>query len=102
MDEAALAHLAPLEDGIRGPRHRCGGQHEACPARHQEWLMPPRKTLQEREKEMQALLATPTGREQLRQLESRCQSRSGRLRPANTSVITYILVHEREQDLLRS
>jgi hypothetical protein len=64
--------------------------------------MPPQKTLQEREKELQALLATPAGREQLQQLESRCQSRSGRLRPASTSVITYILVQEREQGLLRS
>jgi len=63
--------------------------------------MPPQKTLQQREMELQALLATPTGREELQQLESRYQATSGRLRPARTSVITYILVHEREQSLLR-
>ena len=60
------------------------------------------KTLQQREKELRALLATPSGREKLQQLESRYQAASGRLRPARTSVITYILVHEREQGLLRS
>jgi hypothetical protein len=64
--------------------------------------MPPQKTLQQREKELRALLATPMGREELQQLESRCQAASGRLRPASTSVITYILVHERAQGLLRS
>ena len=64
--------------------------------------MPPQKTLQQREKELRALLATPTGREELQQLESRCQAASGRLRPAGTSVITFILVHEREQGLLHS
>jgi hypothetical protein len=64
--------------------------------------MPPQKTLQQREKELQALLATPSGREQLQQLESRYQAASGRLRPARTSLITYLLVHEREQGLLRS
>jgi hypothetical protein len=63
--------------------------------------MPPQKTLQQREMELQALLATPTGREELQQLESRYQAASGRLRPARTSVITYILVHERGQGLLR-
>ena len=63
--------------------------------------MPPQKTLQQRENELRALLATPTGREELQQLESRYQATSGRLRPARTSVITYILVHEREQSLLR-
>ncbi|HKB42097.1 MAG TPA: hypothetical protein VKD72_37065 [Gemmataceae bacterium] len=64
--------------------------------------MPPQKTLQQREKELRALLATPTGREELQQLESRYHAAGGRLRPAGTSVITYILVHEREQGLLRS
>jgi hypothetical protein len=63
--------------------------------------MGPKKTLPQREKELQALLATAAGREQLQQLESRYRSASGRLRPGKTSVITYILVHEREQGLLR-
>jgi hypothetical protein len=64
--------------------------------------MPPHKTLQQRDKELRALLATPTGREELQQLEARYQAAGGRLRPAGTSVITYILVHEREQGLLHS
>jgi hypothetical protein len=63
--------------------------------------MGPKKTLPQREKELQALLATPAGREELKQLESRYRSASGRLRPGKTSVITYILVHERELGLLR-
>ena len=62
--------------------------------------MPPQKTLQQREKELRALLATPAGRQELQHLESRCQAASGRLRPGRTSVITYILVHEREKGLI--
>ena len=62
--------------------------------------MPPTRTLPQREKELQALLATPAGREEIRQLEARYQAASGRLRPANTSVITYLLVHERQQGLI--
>jgi hypothetical protein len=52
--------------------------------------------------ELRALLATPTGREELQQLEARYHAASGRPKPAGTSVITYILVHEREQGLLHS
>jgi hypothetical protein len=62
--------------------------------------MTAKKTLQEREKELQALLATPAGRKELHDLKSRYQGAGGRLRPARTSVITYILVHERDQGLL--
>ena len=58
------------------------------------------KTLRQRQEELQALLSTPAGREELRALESRYFAASGRLRPARTSVITYILVHEREQGLI--
>ena len=57
-------------------------------------------TLQEREKELRSLIATPAGREELQELASRYQAASGKLRPAGTSVITYILVHEREQGLI--
>ena len=64
--------------------------------------MLPQKTLPQREQELQALLATPAGREELHALEARYQAASGRLRPGKTSIITYILVHEREQGLLRS
>jgi hypothetical protein len=62
--------------------------------------MPPKKTLHEREKELQSLLATASGREELEELESRYQAAGGRLRPPSSSVITYILVYEREQGLI--
>jgi hypothetical protein len=62
--------------------------------------MPSKKTLHERETELQSLLATPAGREALQSLESRYQEASGRRRPRRTSVITYILVWEREQGLI--
>jgi hypothetical protein len=64
--------------------------------------MTPKKTLQEREKELQSLLATPAGRAEVQALASRYNAASGRLRPAGTSVVTYILVHEREQGLISS
>ena len=57
------------------------------------------KTLQQREKELQSLLSTPEGRVQLETLASR-YSEDGRVRPAKTSVVTYILVHERQQGLI--
>jgi hypothetical protein len=63
--------------------------------------MTEKKTLAEREKELQCLLSTPTGREQLAALESRYQSSSGSLRPEATSIITYILVCERDLGLIR-
>jgi hypothetical protein len=64
--------------------------------------MTQKKTLPQREKELQALLATAAGQEQLRELNSRYHAASGRVRPAKTSVITYILVHEREHGLISS
>jgi len=60
----------------------------------------PKKTLQQREKELQLLLATPEGRKELEEVESRYHEAGCRPRPARTSVITYILVHEREQGLI--
>ena len=62
--------------------------------------MSAKKTLQEREQELRPLLATPSGREELQQLASRYYAVSGRLKPAGTSAITYILVYEREQGLI--
>jgi hypothetical protein len=62
--------------------------------------MAPKKTLSQREKELQALLTTPAGREELQQLGSRYYAAGGRPRPARTSVITYILVRERELGLV--
>jgi hypothetical protein len=64
--------------------------------------MTSKKTLPEREKELRSLLATPTGVEELQKLASRYGAANGRLRPAGTSVITYILVHERGQGLISS
>ena len=62
--------------------------------------MPTKKTRLQREKELQSLLATEAGREVLQELELRYQDANGRHRPVKTSVITYILVHEREQGLI--
>ena len=62
--------------------------------------MTPKKTLEERENELRSLLATPVGKEELQELASRYSAASGKLRPAGTSAITYILVHEREQGLI--
>jgi hypothetical protein len=64
--------------------------------------MNPKKTLQQREKELQSLLATPAGRTELLELASQYHEASGRLRPSKTSVVTYILVHERERGLISS
>jgi hypothetical protein len=63
--------------------------------------MSPAKTLQEREKELQTLVATPAGRKELEDLEARYQAAGGRPRPPRTSVITYILVHERGKGLIK-
>jgi hypothetical protein len=62
--------------------------------------MTPKKTLQEREKELRLLLASPSGREELQELAARYCAASGKLRPARTSAITYVLVHERQQGLI--
>jgi hypothetical protein len=62
--------------------------------------MTPTKPLREREAELRSLLATPAGQKQLQQLESRYHKASGSPRAGNTSVITYIIVHERHQGLI--
>jgi hypothetical protein len=62
--------------------------------------MIPKKTLHQREKELQDLLATPAGRKELQEVESRYHSQGDRLRPPSTSVITFILVYEREHGLI--
>ena len=64
--------------------------------------MTAKKTLQQREKELQSLLATPAGRDELQELASRYVEASGRLRPGGASVVTYILVYERECGLICS
>jgi hypothetical protein len=62
--------------------------------------MGPTKTLAEREKELQALLATPPGRAELQDLAERYAAAEGRLRVGRGSLITYILVYEREHGLI--
>ena len=62
--------------------------------------MTPKKNLPERQKELQALLATPAGRAELEDLESRYFAANGKLRPGRGSLITYILVYEREHGLI--
>jgi hypothetical protein len=62
--------------------------------------MTPKKTLPERQKELQSLIATAAGRAELQELASRYAEAGGRLRPGGTSIITYILVYEREHGLI--
>jgi hypothetical protein len=62
--------------------------------------MRPTKTLQQREQELRSLLLTSAGQKELNELESRYRAASGRLKPGKTSVITYILVHERHRGLI--
>ncbi len=58
------------------------------------------KTRHDRERELQALISTPQGRVELERLASRYQDDGGRARPEKTSIITYILVHERQHGLV--
>jgi hypothetical protein len=64
--------------------------------------MTPTKTLRQREQELRSLLATPAGQKELQHLDSQYQAKSGRPRAGKASVITYILVHEREVGLISS
>lgn len=59
-----------------------------------------KKTLQDREKELQGLLSTPAGRREVDDLASRYAEKSGKLHPPGKSSITYILVYERELGLI--
>ena len=61
-----------------------------------------KKSLREREKELKSLLATPAGRDELGELESHYSAASGSLRAERTSLITYLLVYERERGLISS
>jgi hypothetical protein len=59
------------------------------------------KSLQERQNELRALLATREGRAELEGLAARYHAAGGRVRVEGTSLITYILVCERERGLIR-
>jgi hypothetical protein len=58
------------------------------------------KSLQEREKELKALLPIPEGKAQLQELAARYAANSGQSMPTRTSLITYILVYERLHGLI--
>jgi hypothetical protein len=58
------------------------------------------KSLREREKELKALLPSPEGKAQVQQLAARYAANSGQTLPTRTSLITYILVHERQHGLI--
>jgi hypothetical protein len=60
------------------------------------------KTLRQREKELQALLATPAGRHELEELAARYAASGGQVRPERVSAITQILVYERVRGLIGS
>ena len=62
--------------------------------------MRPKKSLRQREGELQSLLATPAGRDELRDLSHRYSAAGGRVRPERASLVTYILVHERGGGLI--
>jgi hypothetical protein len=59
-----------------------------------------KKPLQQREKELQTLLATPEGKVQLEDLAARYAQESNKVRPVKTSLVTFILVHERRNGLI--
>ena len=63
-------------------------------------LMQTTKTLRQREKELQVLLATSEGKAELEALAARYYASGGRSRTPRTSIVTYILVHERERGLI--
>ncbi len=59
-----------------------------------------KKTLEQRQKELQALLTNSAGKDTLRDLAARYSAASDRMKPERTSVVTYILVYEREHGLI--
>jgi len=59
-----------------------------------------KKTLNQRRAELQPLLATRDGREELEALATRYYAASGRARFEGTSLLTYNLAHERERGLI--
>jgi hypothetical protein len=62
--------------------------------------MTAKKSRLEREKELQTLLGSLTGKAELEALADRYAASSSRIRPARMSLVTYILVCERERGML--
>jgi hypothetical protein len=64
--------------------------------------MSEKKSLEDRQKELQSQLVTSEGREELQKLAQRYAELSGRVHPIGKSAITYILVHERERGIIEA
>jgi hypothetical protein len=62
--------------------------------------MTAKKTRFEREKELQTLLGSLAGKAELEALAERYAAAGRRIKPARTSLVTYILVCERERDMI--
>lgn len=62
--------------------------------------MTAKKTRVDREKELQALLGSLAGKAELEALADRYAATSQRIRPGRMSLVTYILVCERERDMI--
>src|SRR5262249_54855816 len=94
---------APPRPGRPGGPARRNPPADARSVRPPAEKTPPgmaKKTLQQRERELQALLATPAGRKGLDEPGSRYRGASGKVRPRKASLITYLLVHERGKGLI--
>ena len=63
--------------------------------------MQAKKTLQERQTELQTLLKTREGQAELEALATRYHAATGRARYEGTSLISYILAHEQERGLIK-
>ena len=59
-----------------------------------------KKTLQQRERELQVLLATPAGIKELQVLVDRYSAAGDKVKPERTSLVTFILVYERKHGLI--
>ncbi len=65
-----------------------------------EEAMTPKKTRLQREKELQTLLGTLAGKAELEAVADLYASSGRRIRPGGTSLVTYILVCERERHMI--
>jgi hypothetical protein len=65
-----------------------------------EDAMPAKKTRREREKELQTLLGSLESKAELEVLADHYAASSHRIRPGRMSLVTYILVCERERDMI--
>jgi hypothetical protein len=63
-------------------------------------MMSKQRTLEVRQAELQKMMTSPGGRKVLEALASLYQATSGKTRPPTTSVITFIIVHERSKGLI--